>query len=318
MTWFDIGTPATFGTPANPSLALAFGAPDPTAPEGVGNLGNFLYVGTSTGKVYVSQNAGGSWTSISTGLDGSAVKQIITDPARGSHDAYAVTQSGVYYLANSITSAGNATPTWVNITGGLKTLAYSIFGQSYDPATDPNASKYDLATVLNSIAANWNYVIPNNPANLSQGYHPVLYVAANSGVYMSTDQGQSWVLYPSTTYGATVDGGDLPHVNVTSLSLSQGNIASATGMPALAGPYNPQDPDGHPGPRPAAGRHLRRRRLRHQPGADDPRRHGADRLGRYRRDRARRHPDRHDRHALHRRAQRALRLRQRHLGHDRR
>ena len=31
-TWFDIGTPATFGSPGNTSFALAFGAPDPSAP----------------------------------------------------------------------------------------------------------------------------------------------------------------------------------------------------------------------------------------------------------------------------------------------
>ena len=74
---------------------------------------------------------------------------------------------------------------------------------------------YNLATVLNSIAANWNYTIPNNPEDLTQGYHPVLYVAANSGVYMSTDNGQTWSLYPDTTYGAVAPGGDLPHVNVT-------------------------------------------------------------------------------------------------------
>ena len=80
VTWFDIGVPATFGSPANPSLALAFGAPDPSAPDGVGNLGNFLYVGTQPassltatptgGAIYVSQNAGGTWTNISAGLDG--------------------------------------------------------------------------------------------------------------------------------------------------------------------------------------------------------------------------------------------------------
>ena len=182
VTWADIGTPATFGSPASPSLALAYGAPDPNAPVGVGNLNNFIYVGTGSGAIYVSQNAGGgSWTNISTGLDGSAVKEIITDPARGSHDAYAVTTDGVYYMANS---ASAHTPTWVNITGGLKTLAYSIFGQSYNPAADPNTIPYDLATVLNSVAANWNYAIPNNPTDLADGYHPVLYVAANSGVYI--------------------------------------------------------------------------------------------------------------------------------------
>ena len=65
----------------------------------------------------------------------------------------------------------------------------------------------------------------------------MLYVAANSGVYMLTDNGQTWSLYPETTYGAVTPGGDLPHVNVTSLSLSQGNVAVADGMPALAGPY---------------------------------------------------------------------------------
>ena len=233
-TWFDIGTPSTFGSPGNPSFALAFGAPDPTAPSGIGNLGNFVYVGTGTGQIYVSQNAGGSWANISTGLDKSSIQQIITDPARGSHTAYAVTADGVYYLANSVPSATNPTPTWVNITNGLKQLAYSIFGQTYDPTADPHAVPYDLAVVLNSIAANWNYSIPNTSG---VGYHPVLYVAANSGVYMSTDNGTSWTLYPDSTFGALSEGGNLPHVNVTDLALSQGDLATANGMPALAGPY---------------------------------------------------------------------------------
>ncbi len=144
VDWFDVGEPSVFGNPGSFSLALAYGAPDPTAPEGVGNLGNFIYVGTATGQIYVTQDGGGSggsnnWINISTGLDGSAVQQIITDPTRGSHDAYAVTDEGVYYIADSIPSASNPTPTWVNITGNLKTLVYSIFGQSYNPATDPNS-----------------------------------------------------------------------------------------------------------------------------------------------------------------------------------
>ena len=197
-TWFDIGTPSTFGNPGSTSFALAFGAPDPNAPSGVGNLGNFVYVGTATGEIYVSQNAGGSWTNISAGLPtgtaAKAVQEIITDPNRGSHDAYAVTTNGVYYMANSTSS----TATWVNITSGLNQLAYSIFGQSYDPATDANTIPYDLAVVLNSIAANWNYSIPNNPSDLADGYHPVLYVAANSGVYMSTTNG---VAVTTTTMG---------------------------------------------------------------------------------------------------------------------
>ena len=49
--------------PARFSVALAYGAPDPNAPEGVGNLGNFIYVGTTTGQIYVTQDGGGSGTS---------------------------------------------------------------------------------------------------------------------------------------------------------------------------------------------------------------------------------------------------------------
>src|SRR6202041_986895 len=111
---------------------------------------------------------------------------------------------------NSIPSAANATPTWVNITGvgagNIFNLPFTIFGQSYNPTTDPNAITYKLAAPLSSIVADWNYAIPNNPANPSAGYHPVLFVSANSGVYMSTDNGQSWSSYPNTSFGAVVAG----------------------------------------------------------------------------------------------------------------
>ena len=86
VTWFDIGEPSIFGSPSSSSLALAYGAPDPNAPEGIGNEGNFIYVGTSSGQIYVTQDGGGSgqgnnWINISTGLDGSQVESIVTDPA---------------------------------------------------------------------------------------------------------------------------------------------------------------------------------------------------------------------------------------------
>src|SRR5207245_2717647 len=98
-TWFDIGDPPVFSSPGSFSLALAYGAPDPNAPEGVGNLGNFIYVGTGTGQIYVTQDGGGSgstnnWLNISLGLSGGAVQSIITDPIRSTHDAYAVTTFG--------------------------------------------------------------------------------------------------------------------------------------------------------------------------------------------------------------------------------
>ena len=76
----------------------------------------------------------------------------------------------------------------------------------------------------------------------------MLFVSANSGVYMSTNNGQSWSSYPDTSFGAVVAGGYLPHVNVTSLTLSLGNIDANTGMPNLAGPYDPTNPTTTPDP----------------------------------------------------------------------
>ena len=49
-------------------------------------------------------------------------------------------------MANSIPSATNPTPTWVNITGNIHNLPYTIFGQSYNPTTDPNAIKLNQAS----------------------------------------------------------------------------------------------------------------------------------------------------------------------------
>ncbi len=173
---------------------------------------------------------------------------ITTDPIRGSHSAYAVTTSGIFYIADSIPSATNPTPTWVNITGNIFTLPYTIFGQTYNPTTDPNSTKLTQSVTLTSIIADWRYAIPNNPSDPSKGYHPVLYVGAQSGVYMSIDQGKTWTLFPDTTFGAVAEGGYLPHVSVTDLDLSLGNIDPNTGLPNTAGPYDPTNTTSTPDP----------------------------------------------------------------------
>src|SRR5262249_2260964 len=112
---------------------------------------------------------------------------------------------------------------------------------NYDPTTDPNPVKLNQALSLSSIVADWRYAIPNNPADLTKGFHPVLYVGGNSGVYQSIDNGTTWALFPSTTFGAVADGGNLPHASVTDLDLSLGNIDTNTGMPNQAGPYDPKN-----------------------------------------------------------------------------
>ena len=67
-------------------------------------------------------------------------------------------------------------------------------------------------------------------------------------MYQSLDDGLTWTLFPSTTFGAVAQGGNLPHVAVTDLDLSLGNIDTNTGMPNLAGPYDPNSPTATPDP----------------------------------------------------------------------
>ncbi|WP_168189494.1 Ig-like domain-containing protein [Paludisphaera borealis] len=251
VTWFEIGGPAVFGNPGAFSQALAYGAPDPGAPGGIGNLGNFMYVGTNTGQVYITRTAGGgdgsNWFNVSLGLDGSSVKQIVTNPIRGTHSAFAITTTGVFFLKDSVLLSQNPTNqayAWVNITGNLRNLTYTIFGQSYNQNTDPNAIKLSQSLFLNAIAADWRYTIPNSTSDLAgPGYHPVLYVSGDSGVFRSLDDGQTWTLFPDQSVdGALAQGGYLPRTNITDLDLSLGAINPATGMPNLLGPLDPYNP----------------------------------------------------------------------------
>ena len=96
--WFMIANPGVLD--GSQLTNMAFGAPDP-AIQNNGSLDDFIYAGTRAGNVFVTQTGGNAWTNISFGLDGSNIRQIITDPNRGSHDAYALTSEGVYYLPDS-------------------------------------------------------------------------------------------------------------------------------------------------------------------------------------------------------------------------
>lgn len=249
VNWFEIGNPAALDNSYAP--AIAFGAPDPQSPAGIGNLDNFMYIGTSAGHIFMSQVGGGangnSWTNISNGLDGSTIQQIITDPVRGSHDAYAVTSAGVYFvpdsvaLANAVAAAAqpNGPPvpaalTWQNITGNLFTLMHNSFN-------NPDFAQ-QLPHFLTSVQADWRYAIPNNPlqpAGPNTPSHPVLYVGSGAGVYRSFDFGQTWAIYPNmSTDNSLVDGGYLPDNQVSSLAMSIGNVDVNTGR-AVQAPGDP-------------------------------------------------------------------------------
>ena len=186
-----------------------------------------MMIGTGGGHIFVTFTGGGgaggnAWTNISAGLDGSTVQRIVTDPTRGTHDAYAVTLSGVFYNAN--TQAANST--WVNVTGDL-------FKQTTTPFGDSNLTKQALIEI-GGLAVDWRYVIPFDPTNPSKGTHPMLYVGGIGGVFRSTNNGTNWTAFPDQTLATPVPNGNLPAASVTDLDMVLGNVDPTTGHPNVS------------------------------------------------------------------------------------
>jgi len=208
--------------------ALAFGAPDPNGPGGPDATNFLLYAGTTGGRLFVTFTGGGgggglgnAWLNISGGLDGSPVKAIVTNPSRGSREAYAVTERGVYYMADSAAKdATNQPLPWVPITGNLPAVMHNSFG-------NPNLPEV-LANGLTAIQIDWRYLIPDPTVGGLD--HPVVFVAGEAGVFRSLDHGQSWKVFPDPAIdGAVAPGGYLPNVRVNDLDLTLGNIDPTSG-----------------------------------------------------------------------------------------
>jgi subtilisin-like proprotein convertase family protein len=219
IQWFPIADPGDLD--GNQSLAMAFGAPaDANAP-----LSDFIYVGTNGGKIFVTFTGGGvgsPWKNISAGLSGGAVQAIVTNPTRGSHEAYAVTSGGVFWMADSSVAA----PAWVNITGNLFSASMTrvLFN---DPSQALATLKY-----LTSIQADYRYAIPDNLAAPNGPKHPVLYVGGEGGVYRSLDKGVTWTYFPNQAVdGSRQAGGFLPSAHVTDLDFALGDINPKDGTP---------------------------------------------------------------------------------------
>ena len=179
------------------------------------------------------QSVAGNWT-----LSVAAATATPTATFAGTVTSWSLSYShqaaaAVYYNSNP------STGTWTNITGDL------------NPVTFPNLGETNGAPMgLTSLQVDWNYQIPDNPADPSGPTHPVLYVSASNGVYRSLDQGASWTLFPSNTseydstntsldelpndvggIGSSAAGGYLSSAEVTDLNIAQGNVNVNNGEP---------------------------------------------------------------------------------------
>lgn len=210
LNWFNInGTQAQFNN--SPTSAIAFGGRE----SGRG-VDDFIYNGTTEGKVWVTRNAGGTWTDISAGLPTGAnarpILKLIPNPRQDTYELYAITATGVFYKADARTTAN-----WVNLTGNLFRITRPVFGET---------TVVPFLTQLTSLAVDWRYASPTTT--------PVLYVGGDSGVYRATTgtraANPTWSLFPAMTGGAAVDGGYLPTVRVTDLDLVYGSL-NPTGVP---------------------------------------------------------------------------------------
>ena len=231
LVWSEIGNPSALD--GSPATAITYGAP-PAGSSDVLQLDDYLIVGTENGGVYVTFTGGGSgggtgnaFLARNDGLDGTAVRAIVTDPTRGSFRAYAVTEAGVYLMRN--TQAGG---TWENITGNLFSIPFNPLGGS-------DADSTNRLQLLGSLAVDFRYVIPDDFNAPNGPSHPVLYAGGEGGVYRSFDSGQTWAAFPDTGAGSLLNSplpiGGLPNSRVIDLDLSLGNIDPQTGRPNSLG-----------------------------------------------------------------------------------
>jgi subtilisin-like proprotein convertase family protein len=212
VLWFQIGVGKNAPLDGSNANALAFGAPDPSQN---GAQDNYILAGTLLGHMLVTFDGGGTWTDISKGLDGSTVQYIVTNPVKGSHEAFAVTSAGVYHIAD--TSAAGAS--WTNVTSNLFQLTHTLFGSTNQVDT--------LARNLTSLAVDWRPAL----SAVNSGTSPILYVGGEAGVFRSKDGGSSWTIFPDVADdGSIVDGGFLPNAKITHLDLVIGNTDPTTGL----------------------------------------------------------------------------------------
>ena len=182
---------------------MAYGAPDPSAPEGIGNLGNFIYVGTgtwpdlrlprrlaATGEQQLAQHLPRS---------GWLVRRVDHHRPHPRQPRSLRCNQHRCVLQCRLDPPGGQPHQRQRRVGQphrqpQEHLPYTIFSQSYNPTTDPNATKYNQAARADLHHGRLAIRHPQQrrpTLSVPRVSTPCWHVGRDSGVYMSTAS-QQW------------------------------------------------------------------------------------------------------------------------------
>lgn len=225
------------------TTALAFGAPELDATS----LNDTYYVGTKAGRIFVTTTGGGTnqdpdplkknWYNISNGLPGGEVIQkILPNPIRGTHELYAVTENGVYWMKDwkvGLTDPTNPDAIWQNLTNNIPLINHNGF---FNPEWSSSLNGTNVRSPeLLSMAVDWRPIYSPTPGQ------PILYVGGNGGVFRAIRDGvdptkTAWRRFTGVAPdGSEREGGGLPIAKVTDLDLATGNSDPNSGRVLPAG-----------------------------------------------------------------------------------
>ena len=167
VTWFDIGDPGGLRQPEQLQPRARLRRPGPQLPRQASATSATSSTsaprpGRSTSPRMVVAAARATTGSISPPVwTAKPIKSIITDPIRGSHDAYAVTTDGVFYMANSIPSATNRRRPGSTSPATSKPGVLDLRPDLRPDDRHGNSVTLNQAITLSAIMADWRYQIPN-------------------------------------------------------------------------------------------------------------------------------------------------------------
>ena len=251
VIWIVLAEPTDLRQHDDPGPGLRGARPQR---PGVGALDNYMLVGTAGGHIFVTFTGGGNgggstnaWTNISAGLDGSPVQRIVTDPTRGTHDAYAITTDGRLLQRRHL--GGQQRPG--------STSRATCSSRRSTPSATPNL---DHAAAAQPRRPGRRLAVrhPVDPKDATNGHPPdALRRRASAASSARSTTGPTGPSSPTRRSTTPVANGDLPAATITDLDMVLGNVDPTTGHPERL------DRAERP-----AGDDLRQRLLRHPPGAD--------------------------------------------------